>query len=207
MSGIAVYLEGGGDGRATKEALRRGMDSFLGVLRTEARAQGWNWKVVACGGREQAFTAWAWRGPDAGYPIRLLLVDAEEPVSGGFADHLANRREDQWPVSAADEDRVHLMVQVMETWIVADASALSSYYGKGFRREALPTDGQLEGVRKYDIAAALRNATQATGPGRYHKTRHAPDLLAGINPDEVRRRCPACDRLFQTIRALLRRRG
>lgn len=204
MSGVAIYLEGGGPGPDTKEVLRRGMEAFLESLRVQVRAKGMYWKLVACGGRRQAFNAWSWPKPDARYPLRILLVDAEAPVSGGFADHLADRPRDQWPVSANDEDRIHLMVQVMETWIIADISTLACYYGPGFRGEALPTEKPLEEVRKKSIEAALRNATKNTQRGRYRKIRHASDLLARIDPGQVRQRCPACDRLFTVVGGLIR---
>ena len=58
MSGIAIYLEGGGPGPDTKKVLRRGMEAFLEGLRDQARAKGMYWKLVPCGGRRQAFNAW-----------------------------------------------------------------------------------------------------------------------------------------------------
>lgn len=203
MSGVAVYLEGGGPGPDTREVLRRGMEAFLKSLRDQARAKGMYWKLVPCGGRQQAFNAWSWPKPDARYPLRVLLVDAEAPVSGTVADHLAGQRRDQWPVSANHEDRIHLMVQVMETWIAADASTLACYYGPGFRGEALPTEKPLEEIRKESIEAALRNATKKTERGRYKKIRHASDLLARMDPDQIRRRCPACDRFFIVVGGLI----
>ena len=208
MNGIAIYLEGGGDGLDTKDALRRGMEAFLSQLREAAREKGMPWKLVACGSRTTAFNGWDKGRSDARYPIRLLLVDAESPVSRGIAEHLATRQEDQWPISDSDEDRVHLMVQVMvqvmETWIIADVPALVCYYGKGFREEALPSAKPLEDVLKYDIRHALRKATKETHSGRYHKTRHAPDLLERIDPDLVRKRCRMCDRLFEVVDGLIR---
>ena len=203
MRGIAVYLEGGGPGPDTREALRRGMDGFLGDLRTRARAREMNWKLVACGGRDEAFAAWNSPTADTRYPIRLLLVDSEGPVSSGFAEHLAGRPEDRWPISPVDEERIHLMIQFMETWIAADPAALTRFYGAGFRAEALPRQHRLEGVRKKQIEAALNKATKATRRGRYHKTRHAPALLARIAPGRVRERCPACDRLFRVVGDLI----
>ncbi len=48
----------------------------------------------------------------------LLLVDAEGPVRGSLVDHLKAR--DGWEIHEADQDSIHLMSQVMETWIIAD---------------------------------------------------------------------------------------
>ena len=177
------------------------MEVFLRGLREQARARGMYWKLVPCGGRDEAFRAWSSPKPDARFPIRVLLVDAETPVSGGFAHHLATG--DGWPVSVADEDRIHLMVQVMETWIVADPSALACYYGDGFRAQDLPSGKPLEDVLKYDIKHALRRATENTQRGRYQKIRHA-DLLAKLDPDRVRGRCRACERVFTLVGGLIR---
>ena len=37
-------------------------------------------------------------------------------------------------MTAVDVQSVHLMVQTMEAWIVADADALNRYYGRSFTR-------------------------------------------------------------------------
>ena len=73
------------------------------------------WKIVVCGGRDRAFRDWTKQPLDARYPIRILLVDAEGPVSGGVRAHLELR--DSWMIPKAEEENVHLMVQTMETWI------------------------------------------------------------------------------------------
>ena len=93
------------------------------------------------------------------------------------------------------------MVQTMETWIVADRTALKDYYGNGFDEDTLPEQEDLETVAKGSIANALRRATENTTAGRYRKIGHASDLLRRIDPETVRKRCPACRRLFETLTA------
>ena len=117
MNGIAIYMEGGGDSRDGKAALRSGMDALLKPLKEIARRGRLRWRVVACGGRDAAFKAFrnAANGDDT---IVALLVDSEGPVAATPAMHLAQR--DGWHLQSADGDAMHLMVQVMETWIVAD---------------------------------------------------------------------------------------
>ena len=95
------------------------------------------------------------------------------------------------------------MVQTMETWIVADPEALGAYYEQGFQRDALPRHQNLEEVGKDDIAEALDRATQGSEKGKYHKIHHARALLQCIDPARVRRRCPHCDRLFETLLRLV----
>ena len=98
---------------------------------------------------------------------------------------------------------VHLMVQMMETWIVADPDALKAYYGQGFRANTLPRHQNLEEVSKRNIEQALDRATHGTQKEEYHKIKHAKDLLQRIDPMTVREKCPHCERLFDTLLRLI----
>ena len=91
------------------------------------------------------------------------------------------------------------MIQTMETWIVADSQVLALYYGEGFYPDILPETDDLEGVRKRLILDALRRATENSVRKRFHKVWHARDMLARMDPETVRKRCPACRRLFETL--------
>jgi len=55
VSGVAIYMEGGGDGKGAKAALRQGMDALLRPLKEAARAKALRWKLVPCGARGEAF--------------------------------------------------------------------------------------------------------------------------------------------------------
>ncbi len=201
MNEVAIYMEGGGKGHNTKAALRQGMDEFLGPIKQEARNKYWRWKLVPCGSRNDAFNGFknAVRNGVAG--IIVLLVDAEGSVETFAREHLKSR--DGWDLSFAADDKVHLMIQTMETWIVADTEALADYYGQNFQESALSSRNDLEIATKTEIAQALKQATRATQKGVYHKIRHASDLLKRIDSSKVRNRCPSCERLFDDmIRAL-----
>ena len=193
MTGIAIYMEGGGDSRDGRAALRIGMDALLMPLKEMAQRQRLRWRLVACGGRDAAFKAFR-NAADGGETIAALLVDSEAPVSTAPTTHLARR--DGWQLQFADGDAVHLMVQVMETWIVADVGALSRYYGSGFERSRLPRRAVFEDVSKADLARALDRATAATSKGSYRKIRHASELLCLIDPEIVKQRCPHFERLW-----------
>ena len=128
----------------------------------------------------------------------MLLVDAEAAVDKDTPRaHLQTR--DNWNLAFAADDMVHLMVQVMETWIVADPDPLAKYYGSGFRKNALPRTDNLETISKESAMDALNQATRSTQKGVYHKIRHASDILQRIDQRQVRKRCPACDQLFVTL--------
>ena len=101
------------------------------------------------------------------------------------------------------DEQIHLMVQTMETWIVADSEALIKYYGQGFRANVLPVREDLEKEDKTTVADALGRATEQTQKGRYHKIRHAGDLLASINPKKVQARCRHCKKLFAALGAAI----
>lgn len=198
MTGIAIYVEGGGDRKNGKASLRQGIDAFLRSLKDAARAKRWQWKTVCCGGRLETFRRFRNGISNArNGAIVLLLVDAEAPVVAATpTEHLRTRQGDGWRLDGVRDDQAHLMVQTMESWIVADADALAEFYGPNFDKGALPRHSDIEAVGKAQVAAALDKATGRTSKAKYHKIRHASELLHRIDPDKVRRRCPHCERLF-----------
>lgn len=204
MTGTVIYFEGGGkaEGRAQ---LRKAMERFLDGGREAAARRGKPIRpvrVVACGSRTEALKRFRRAVEQQGETASLLLIDSEGPMDwdretpGAFL-----ARTKAGSVSFAGDEAVHLMVQFMESWIVSDPEALEAYYGKGFRRKALPAARDLETVAKADIDRALGAATKSTAKRRYHKMRDAPALLERMDPRLARRRCHGCDRLFRTLRA------
>ena len=197
MSSVAIYMEGGGKGRDTKTALRQGMDVFLNPIKNVARNKSCRWKLVPCGGRDAAFRAFEDAIRNGNVGITILLVDAEGPVSVSAREHLKSR--DRWDTSFTADDSIHLMIQTMETWIVADPEAMADYYGNHFRKNVLPPRDDLESVSKAEIAQVLERSTRETQKGVYHKIRHASELLKRIDPSKVRQRCQSCEKLFNTV--------
>ena len=116
---------------------------------------------------------------------------------------MSGRKEDKWDLRFTEDTNVHLMVQVMETWIVADPQALAEYYGQRFGKARLPNRADLEEEPKKQVILALESATAATGKGTYGKIAHASALLMRINPKKVKARCPHCRRLFEELSRLL----
>lgn len=129
----------------------------------------------------------------------MLLVDAESPVTAsGPWRHL--RASDNWDQpDGATDDQCHLMVQIMESWFLADAGTMESYYGQGFRRQALPQNPNVEQVPKQHVLSGLDQATRQTPKGRYSKGKHAFDLLERIDPAKVRAASPYADRFISSI--------
>jgi hypothetical protein len=202
MNRIAIYVEGGGDGAAGKQLLRQGFNQFFRTLKEVAEQKGVKFVVIACGGRQEAFSGFrrtATQDVNSIYPV--LLVDSENLVAKPPTEHLRER--DGWNLSFATKNQVHLMIATMETWIVSDKNALSHFYGQGFLPNALPNADNLEDVDKGRISKTLDLATKNTKKGKYHKIQHASELLARIDPEIAKRRCPACLRLFNEMGAAI----
>jgi hypothetical protein len=130
--------------------------------------------------------------------IHLLLVDSEDFVRvSSPKQHLIAR--DNWDLSGINEENTHLMVQVMESWIIADIEALANFYGQKFNRNAIPPSNNVEQIAKADVESALKNATKSTQKGEYHKINYDPNILAIVDVSIVRNKSAYCDRLYHFI--------
>ncbi|MDI6753360.1 MAG: DUF4276 family protein [Thermodesulfobacteriota bacterium] len=194
---VRIYVEGGGDQRSGKAAVQEGFSKFLTSLRAMARERQIRWYVIACGSRNAALDAFGIALRQHRNAFNVLLVDAEGPVSQSPWAHLQQR--DGWSKSDISEDNCHLMVQLMEAWIIADPSALKGFYGQGFNPHPIPRQEDVELVSKIDLASALNQATQNTQKGEYHKIRHGPKILALVDVNMVRSRARHCERMFTIL--------
>ncbi len=75
---------------------------------------------------------------------------------------------------------------------MADKASLGCYYGAEFQSGKLPERADIEAIPKDHVLSSLKEATRNTKNGEYHKTDHAPDLLASL---EVARLCARPRRL------------
>lgn len=145
----------------------------------------------------------------------ILLVDSEEglspesPVTADETPEKARQRElidakarldhlvrrDRWNLDTILPEQVHLMVQCMETWLVADPDRMAVVYGDNFRPALLPARDNLEEEPKLSVYSKLARATKDTTKGEYSqknhsKIKHASKLLEKIRADRVAARCP-----------------
>jgi hypothetical protein len=187
-----VFVEGGGD-RRSYTACRRAFSVFFGKLLGDWPKP----RIIACGSRDEAYRDFS-RALANRENFAILLVDAEEPVLAGTsaAAHLRNR--DHW-TQPLPENQVHLMVQCMEAWLIADKALLAQYYGDGFNETTLPANPRIEEIPKNDLYDRLSRATASTSKGRYHKTRHAFEILERLDPHSVQRLSPFAARLFMAL--------
>ena len=203
---VKVYLEGGGSGSDRKRRkggrseqnskFREGFSKFVRQVGLTGRMP----QFVPCGSRETAYKDFC-RAIASG-ETALLLVDAEKPVTvPGPWQHL--KGSDNWnrPRSATD-GHCHLMVQVMESWFLADTAALKSYFRQGFREGSLPQNPNVEEIPKQDVEIGLRQATRGTSKGAYSKGKHSFEILAELDPAEVRCKSPYAERFLSALERL-----
>ncbi len=190
---VRLYVEGGGD-KNSKIACRGAFRSFVRKAGADRRMP----RIVASGSRNQAYNdfkaALVQRNVTA-----MLLVDAEEEVTAsGSWEHLRSR--DNWrrPPDASN-DQCHLMVQIMESWFLADRQALQAFYGHSFRAGALPGNPKIEQIPKQDVLNGLERVGQGTRQRGYSKGRHSFDILATLDPAKVRAASPYANTFIQAL--------
>ena len=194
---VTVYVEGGGNVRATKKRCRQGFSALFRKSGLSGRMP----RIFAAGGRKDAWhdfrTALAGAGEN---DFIVLLVDSEVRVADGETPWGHLRERDRWSrPDGATEENAHLMVQCMESWFLADVDALAAFYGSGFNRRALPRRADVENVSKRDLDRGLRQATHPSGKGAYHKGRHSFEILAELDPGRVIAASPHAKRLVDTL--------
>ena len=96
-----------------------------------------------------------------------------------------------------------MMVQVMETWFLADRQLLKSYFGNQLRENRFKAWPALEDVPKQTIIDALTGAT-ADCSKVYAKGKVSFEILQDLDPDRVENACPHAKQLLERLRELLK---
>lgn len=188
MVNIKIYIEGGGEGKDLDSRFREAWTKFFkaaGLAGQMPRPQRGK-------GRKNTYdlfcTALEHQKPDE---LPLLLVDSEEALEKGHSvwQHLKSR--DKWDKpNGANDEHAYLMVQVMETWLLADSEALSAYFGSNFKGNKIPAWTDLESVQKLTVFEALDKATAECGQKCYAKGKLSFEILGAISPQKVAAKCP-----------------
>lgn len=199
MVRVSLIIEGGGEGRRQSNAFRAAWRNFFQSAGLTINRLN----VVRGGSRNQTFDRFlsALRNAEA-EELPILLVDSEGPVRSGRSvwEHLQINDRWAWPQGIGDE-QAFLMVQVMETWLLADRNALRNYFGASFRENRLPSQRNLEDVPKETVLQSLAHAT-ADCNKQYAKGAVSFEILARVNPDAVSARCPHAKAMFNCLRSL-----
>ena len=194
---VKLFVEGGGNSKTLHTECRRAFNAFL----LKSGFGGHMPRIVACGSRNEAYNDYCTaieNGEDA-----ALLVDSEAPVivPQGITDdlstwkpwyHLKNRQgqngqlADNWdkPQIASEKD-CHLMVELMESWFLADINTLKQYYGQGFNENCFSGQTNIECIPKKNVIQSLENATRATQKGTYSKGSHSFEILEHIDSNKI----------------------
>lgn len=195
MVSIKIYVEGGGDRKELKTRCRQGFSQFF----EKAGFKGRMPSVVACGSRQNAFDNFCTALKTASETVLpMLLVDSEEAVSQSPWEHLKSRYGWERPIGANDK-QAHLMVQVMESWFLADRLTLARHFGQGFRESALPNQTKIEVIPKQQVFDSLKSATRESRAGVYDKGKHSFDVLGKLDPSLVRSASPHAERLLLVL--------
>lgn len=198
VKAVYIYVEGGGNKSGRKNELREGFNKFLGSLMALARERRIRLRPVPCGSRESTFDNFRTAQRTHKDSFNALLVDSDGAVNSTPLQHLRSIRSNL-DLAGASEDQCHLMVQMMEAWLVADIEALRKHYGAGFNERAIPRTHNVEDIDKDRLKPALKSATRQTQKGEYHELTHGARLLAVVDAAKVRQRALHCDRLFKVL--------
>lgn len=196
---IKVYVEGGGDSPSLHNLCREGFRKFL----QSAGLGGKMPRIVASGSRNAAYedfkTAMRSRSTNE---LPLLLVDSEGPVAQESTPWQHLKVRDGWDrPPGANDDQTFLMVQAMETWLIADREALESFCRAGFRATFIPQWPDMESVEKHRVFEALDAATAHCGPRRYAKGKVSFKLLAVTRAEKVQIASRHAARFIQRLKA------
>ena len=93
------------------------------------------------------------------------------------------------------------MVQIMETWFLADRDLLRSYFGSSLRENHFRQWPNLEAVPKLTVFDALEKAT-AGCQRHYAKGKVSYELLGKLRPDRVEADCPHGKALLDRLRGM-----
>ncbi|MEG4250630.1 DUF4276 family protein [Microcoleus sp. Pol10D4] len=201
---IRIYIEGGGEGKNTKQLLRGGFSIFFKEIVQVARSKQIKWNITVCGSRNNAFRDFKNALTDHPNAFIILLVDSEAPVKLKQQpwEHLKSR--DNWDSPGVDETHCYLMVQAMEAWLIADIDTLKRFYGQGFKQNEIPKNINVETIEKDLLERSLKAASRDTkSKGEYQKIQHASKLLEMLDVDKVRKASSECDRIFTTLIKLM----
>lgn len=160
VKGKVLIIEGAPDTR--NGILRQGFHKLL-----EQKLRGKMPKIVMGDGKKQAIDKFL---NYLGDRIPNLLVDLDKEESEKEPDIKENNLSDK-------SDFVYYMIQEMEAWFLSQPEILDQYYSSELSKK-IPKRPAKE-IQK--PAALLYSITQSTRRGKYHKFKHAVDLLQQLN--------------------------
>lgn len=199
MVRVKLYIEGGGSGQLLDTLFRQAWKQFFEAAGFAGKMPS----IVRGQGREQTFDMFKVAVAQTRQgTLPLMLVDSEGQVAEGHSVWQHLKVSDNWDrPSGATDAQAFLMVQVMETWFLADRELLKTYFGAALRENHLREWPLLEDVPKDSVLDALERAT-AGCEKRYSKGRRSYELLGKLRPARVEQVCPHAKALLDRLRNL-----
>ena len=208
--GAIIFVEGGGDNRATRAFCREGFRVLLQKCGYPER----RFQIIACGTRLETYKQFKSAHAQGRAEFVAMLVDSEDAVKDINQPwaHLKAREYDRWERPAGADDRqVFLMTTCMETWIVADRAALLRHYNAGqdgkkkrskqaINEGGLPPLHDLEAQHRHDVQDRLEDATRHCS-NKYQKGERSFEPFAELDPDILQRHLPSFARMREILDA------
>ncbi len=196
---VKLYVEGAAARNdLMRQRCREAFSVFFQAARVTLRP-----RTVPCGGRQAAYDAFV-NAVSTGKPdeLPLLLVDSEDAIAVDLSKWQHLKRRDDWDrPDGVGDDQVFLMVQVMESWFLADRAALRHHFGSCFSEQPFRSWPDLEAIPKQTVYDVLQKASAAcTQP--YRKGDISFKILGSLNPGKVEAACPHASELLERLRNL-----
>lgn len=196
---ILIYIEGDTKqkGKSNAITLRQGFSSFFGKLSEELKIPI---KPIMCGAREETIKIFLSQFPSDAKSAAFILVDADREITENETPKMfLQKLSTKFDFRKVNDEQCHLMVQLMESWFLADRGKLAEIYGREFNVKALPQNKEVEKIHKNDVLTGLENATRNCPKGKYGKGLHSGEILQKIDSSLVRSAAPHCEKLFAAI--------
>ena len=196
---IVIYIEGDTKqkGKGNAITLRQGFREFFKDL-TEKIKIPIDFKLV--GARELTIKIFLAEQKYNSENFSVLLVDSEGEIDENESPKtFLQKISPKFDFKNVEDEQCHLMVQIMESWFLADKEKLAEFYGQDFNANALPQNNNVERIPKADVISGLENATRNTKKGKYGKGSHSGEILRRIDFRKVRESAAHCERLFEIL--------
>jgi hypothetical protein len=193
---LRLYIKGHRTLRSPfSDFINRALDGFRGL------------KVIACGATPiKDFCDGLRLQPD---DFHVLLMDADVLKYLPYSKSVRDRKDWKPPRNhRIEDDQLHFMVIMMETWFLADPNALRQFYGPNLHADLITRLVDLESLSAEDVKHALKEATRSLkhGKGVYDddtKLDHSIEILKILDPNKIASRAPHCRRLLETLKQKL----
>lgn len=189
---ILVYIEGeGGGGTVSKHAHRDGefrqaWKTFLQPLADQAENQGiYSFRCIPGLGGSSTTDRFAHPLPQQSGALRILIIDSEIEVPDVTKPWNVKSGKPDW----AGDQNCYLMVQCLETWLLADPRTLEEHYNSRnkpcFRASKLKAWPNLEKIPRKTVQKVLEDATADCGKPYGHADGNL--IIAKVQRDTLKK--------------------